>query len=357
MSPYPKLAALDTECGPNAHKPAEDNIELKSSSHFSRNHNERWGMYGDVPKIIYNILKHNTKLAIICNRALWWWNVMDPKDNKKKSIIHMVKFNEVYDGWTPYKYTDMILFNEEATNNLVRVEQGIVFQVSRDQKGLTWGNYQQGLDQWRCLHTIRSPYIGQNLKSYSDPMFIGFTGMDEGMVNLLMQGKNRVDLKEAAHWGYAMYITDDARIVRYFANWIKSNAFGATARTHIWAPEDSSIMTNIQGDNKFKIAWDQENRDAKVAEWGVKMPYILFSHHFHMGGMPIAPTRWNEMVVYTPVQDALMLTIPLTDQQVDEKIALGGQFVKFEEQISNWNIKVPDVTWADFKKYGENFCH
>ena len=124
----------------------------------------------------------------------------------------------------------------------------------------------------------------------------------------------------------------------------------------IWVPEDGSMMTDVRG-NKLKIAWGQENRDAKVAEWGVKMPYIMFSRHWHMDGMYIpAHSRWNEMVVYTHVQDALMLTIPLTDQQVEEKIALGGRFVKFEEQLSNWNIKVPDVTWADFRKHKENFC-
>lgn len=346
-------------------------------------------MYGDVPKIIYDILKHNVKLAIVsrnkskaaCDRVLWWWNATDPKDNKKKPIIKMVKFNEVYDEdktvhmkkiqeWTGYNYADMILFDDEATNNLVRVEQGVVFQVSRDQKGLTWENYQQGLDQWRRLHAIRSRYLGQNLKSYSDPMFIGFAGMDQGTVNLLTQGKNRVDLKEAARWGYAMYIADDARIAKYFAHWIKSNAFGANAITHvcelwardrkkflatnkIWVPEDGTMMSNVQGGDKFKIAWDQENRDAKMAEWGVKTPYILFSRHFYMGGMPITPARWNEMVVYTHVQDALILTIPLTDQQVDEKIALGGRFVKFEEQISNWNIKVPDATKTDFRNHLE----
>lgn len=95
---------------------------------------------------------------------------------------------------------------------MVLSQPGVVFQVSRDQKGLTWENYQQGLDQWRRLHAIRTPYLGQSLDSYSDPMFIGFAGMDEGTVNLLTQGRTRVDLEEAARWGYAMYITDDIQL-------------------------------------------------------------------------------------------------------------------------------------------------
>ena len=89
---------------------------------FTRNHNKCWGMYGDVPKIIYDILKCGAKLTIVSrnqskavwvldvvkphmithdcsyDQALWWWNATDLKDKKKKSIIQMVKFNEVYDS-------------------------------------------------------------------------------------------------------------------------------------------------------------------------------------------------------------------------------------------------------------------
>ena len=43
-------------------------------------------------------------------------------------------------------------------------------------------------------------------------MFIGFAGMDEETVNLLTQGKTHMDLKVAACWKYAMYITNDAQM-------------------------------------------------------------------------------------------------------------------------------------------------
>jgi len=58
--------------------------------------------------------------------------------------------------------------------------------------------------------------VQTNQKSISRPksrqlshrMFIGYASMDEGTVRLLTQGKNRVDLKESARWGYASYVTD-----------------------------------------------------------------------------------------------------------------------------------------------------
>ncbi|EIW81815.1 hypothetical protein CONPUDRAFT_143487 [Coniophora puteana RWD-64-598 SS2] len=340
---YPKLVALDTDWtiwwgwldinklgkGRNAYNPLEDNLEQENGSEWilrdRTNHKERIGMYGKVPDIIYDILKNGAKLAIVsrnkskpaCDRALWWFKATD----RKKPIIDMVDFDEVYDG--------EILFDDEATNNLVRVVEG------------------------------------QSLQSYSDPMFIGFAGMDEQTVNLLTQGHHRVDLTESARWGYA--------IAKFFAEWIKQDAFGPNAKTYvcelwardrnkflatnkIWFPEEGKFLNNVHTQTAFQIGWDQENRDAQAARWGSPTPYILFSRHWRMSEMPpsIGSGRWNEMVIYTQIQDALMLTIPLSEQQVIEKIQLGGKFVPFEQQLSAWNIKVPNETWAEFRKYREN---
>jgi len=70
-------------------------------------------------------------------------------------------------------------------------------------------NYKEGIEQWRRSKRIRSPYIDQHLSSYPKRMFIGYAGIDQATIDLLKQGKNRVDLKEAARWGYATYITDN----------------------------------------------------------------------------------------------------------------------------------------------------
>lgn len=90
--------------------------------------------------------------------------------------------------------------------------KGVTFQVSRDQQGLTWTNYNKGIELWRRCRRIRSSYIDQNPRSYPKRRFIGYAGMDEGTVNLLTSGKHRVDLKESARWGYASYITDNPKL-------------------------------------------------------------------------------------------------------------------------------------------------
>ena len=129
-------------------------------------------------------------------------------------------------GYTGYDYADMILFDDQAPNNLVRVVQGkvclflvclytqspttgVTFQVSRDSGGLSWSNYNTGIDLWRRINKIRSPYLGQNPDLYPRKMHIGYSGVDEATAALLTSGKNRVDLKESARWGYATYVTDN----------------------------------------------------------------------------------------------------------------------------------------------------
>ena len=86
---------------------------------------------------------------------------------------------------------------------------GVTFQVSRDQKGLTWDNYQEGLAMWRRNKAIHSPWHGLNLNSYPKKKFIGYSGMDLETIKLLEAGGRRHDRKEAARWGFAMYVADD----------------------------------------------------------------------------------------------------------------------------------------------------
>ncbi|KIK95087.1 hypothetical protein PAXRUDRAFT_407756 [Paxillus rubicundulus Ve08.2h10] len=137
---YPRLIALDTDWtifrgwldqktwgkGQGASSTIEDNIQavdewvLRDKS----NHNHTITLGRDVPKIVTDILKNGAKLAIVSRNtskalALWYFKATDPKTGKKKPIIHMAKFDEVYNksktvhftqihGWTKYDYSDML---------------------------------------------------------------------------------------------------------------------------------------------------------------------------------------------------------------------------------------------------------
>ncbi|THU80938.1 hypothetical protein K435DRAFT_972556 [Dendrothele bispora CBS 962.96] len=404
---YPKLVALDTDWtlfwgwldqktwgkGRGAYSPVEDNIvkanywEVQDQS----NPKNKCGMYADVPRIIQDILKNGAQIAIVsrntskamCDRALWYMKVNDEHGNEK-SIIDLVKYDEVYNsdktvhfaaikGWSGFDYSDMILYDDEAINNTVEMMLGVTFQVSRDQKGLTWDNYQEGLAMWRRNKEIMSPYLGNNPASYPKRKFLGYSGMDLGTIELLEKGGGRHDRKEAARWGYAMYVADDPRIAKYFNEWIKGNAFGQQATTivckiwardgdiftnlpKIWVPDQLALQTNVQRWDEFKIAWSQEDRDRKVAQWGVKKPYILFARHPNMGGsFPIKNNlRWNEMVVYGQIQESLIFIERLSDQQLNTEIN-AGNYLHYERMFSAWNITVPQEARNDFRAHRENF--
>ncbi|KAK7442512.1 hypothetical protein VKT23_016110 [Stygiomarasmius scandens] len=252
---------------------------------------------------------------------------------------------------------------------LLTSSPGVTFQVSRDQKGLTWDNYQQGLATWRRNQDIISPWLGNDLNQYPNKKFLGYSGMDLETIEALEKGWRRRDRKEAARWGYAMYVADNPAIAKYFANWIKPAFGGAQATTYvcqiwardgaifdrlqkIWVPE-SEPKTNVSG-KPFDIAWSQEDRDRKVASWGVQKPYILFSRHMNMGaGFPVSG-RWNEMVIYGQIQEALLITVRMADQHLNADIKAGNH-IRYEQMLSAWNITVPTETWNDFRKHGETW--
>ncbi|KAI5984728.1 acid phosphatase-domain-containing protein, partial [Pisolithus albus] len=381
--------------GPSAISPIEDNLERVDEwvlwdKRPAYNHENTICLYYDVPDIITDILSNGAQLAVVscntskalCDRALWLYKTMDPETRKQRPIIEMVNHDEVYNqskkvhftnihDRTKIEYSDMVLFDDEAVNNEVTLKLGVTFQVSRNQKGLTWDNYRQGIDLWRRCKLIRSPYLGQDLRLYSNKKFIGYAGMDQDTIDILEKGKNRIDITESARWGYAMYITDNPAIAKYFSEWIKEDSFGKDAKTHvcalwvrdgdcfdrvgkIWVPEFGHLQTDNKHWDATTTAWKQEDRDCLVASWGVKTPYILFSRHHWMEGMPIPEgTRWNEMAVYPQIQDALFLTQRLTTEQLDESIK--KDFCPFDQQIKAWNITVPEDTRRDFVGHAELF--
>ncbi|KAG7097706.1 hypothetical protein E1B28_005030 [Marasmius oreades] len=394
---YPKLVALDTDWtlfwgwlkvnewgkGPGAYVPAEDNIEKRNYWEIQdrTNHNRACGMYADVPKIIQDILKNGAKLAIVsrntskgmCDRALWHWTIQD-QHGKDKRVIELVNFNEVYDadktthfrkikGWTNFDYSDMILYDDEAINNTVEMMLGVTFQVSRDQKGLTWDNYQEGLDIWRRTKAIHSLWHGTALNSYPKRKLIGFSGMDMGTIQQLEAGGRRTDRKEAARWGFAMYVADDPRVAIWFNQWIKTYFPGVATTVcaiyardgdiwdrmnKIWVPDSRNDLKQNRASD-FALGWSEEDRNRQVAQWGVKKPYVLFSRHPNMGGTFPVAGRFNELVIYPQVQENLILTVRISDNELRS-----ATNVYYQGKIREWNITIPQETRNDFARFREN---
>ncbi|KAJ8463365.1 hypothetical protein ONZ45_g17608 [Pleurotus djamor] len=354
-------------------------------------------MYADVPEIIGDILNNGARLAIVsrnrskdmCDRALWFWKVNDGTGNYRP-LIDLVTYDEVYDRSkvehfkkiksydSSLKYSDMILFDDEATNNTVEMMLGVTFKVSRNQKGLTWNNYRAGIDVWRRNQRIISPFLGLKLSSYSRPKFIGYSGMDIGSIKLLEQGLRRHDRKEAARYGFAVYVADNPAIAKYFQEWIKYAFGGKSATTivckiyardgaiwdrmnKIWVPDKATTKTDVKA-TPFKLAWSQEDRDREVLAWGVSKPYVLFARHPNMDkfkqprGTPRFPVpnlkRWNEMVVYPQIQEAQLLAIRMTDSEVNADIR-NGIHLHYEKKFQEWNITAPPATHQEVTKFGE----
>ncbi|KIK95089.1 hypothetical protein PAXRUDRAFT_407850 [Paxillus rubicundulus Ve08.2h10] len=189
---YPKLVALDTDRtifsgsldelvwgkGPSASRKLSDNIQrvddwlLRDKS----NHDNEIRLNPDVPIIINDILKNGASLAIVsrntskalCDRALYYFKAMDPNTGEQKSIIQMVKYDEVVDepktkhferirGWSKIHYTDMILFDHEPESDIVETVQGVTIHVCSNKGGLTWEDYSRGIELWRRNQGKPSP--------------------------------------------------------------------------------------------------------------------------------------------------------------------------------------------------------
>ncbi|KAJ8502020.1 hypothetical protein ONZ45_g11923 [Pleurotus djamor] len=416
MANFPKVVALDTDwtifwgsldanCwgkGPGALPRVEDNVQQNGFWEVPSNPGIKCGMFADVPEIIGDILKNGAKLAVVarnnsqalCDRALWYWKANDGTGNYKP-LIELVSFNEVHNNdkvehfkkiqsYTHANFADMILFDDEATNNTVEMMIGVTFQVSRDQKGLTWENYRAGIDMWRRNKSIITPFLGLNLSSYPRHKFIGYSGMDIGTIKLLESGLRRNDRKEAARYGFAVYVADNPAIctpVRStFKNGSNTLLGGQSAQTivckiyardgdtwdrmnKVWVPDETTLKTDVNG-TPFNVGWSQEDRDRLVASWGVQKPYVLFARHPNMDNWPQKPgtppfpvpnrKRWNEMVVYPQIQEAQLLAIRMTDYEVNTDIR-NGIHLHYEKKLKAWNITTTQENVGEIYKYGEQY--
>lgn len=102
-----------------------------------------------------------------------------------------------------------------------------------------------------------------------------------------------------------------------------------------------------------ETGWNQEDRDLAVdKKWGggVQTPYVLFSRHRYMDGMPIKlNTRSNEMLITTQTMRSLMYVTEISDEEA-MRIPIPYDYHLHTNQ---WNIAIPEETKEDFLKHGE----
>ncbi|KAG5220150.1 Metallo-dependent phosphatase [Salix suchowensis] len=170
------------------------NFVLRPTTEISiSNHANEIRLNKDIPRIITDILQNNASLAIVsrntskalCDRALYYFKAVDPKAGEQKSIIKLVRYDEVVDepitehfkrihGWSKFDFGDMvsrlyhdianqpdyhtqILFDDDSGSNFVQTELGITVHNCKSQEGLTWETYSAGIENWRCNQTSSPP--------------------------------------------------------------------------------------------------------------------------------------------------------------------------------------------------------
>ncbi|TCD70243.1 Magnesium-dependent phosphatase 1 [Steccherinum ochraceum] len=405
---YPTVVALATEqCifsghvnkntwgkGHGAYAKIEDNIH-RVNDHVVRdrtNAKHECKLFPDIPRIVSDILKNGAKLAIVSrntskamiDRTLYYFMVKDQHGNDRR-LIELVSYDEVYDkhktvhfkaihGYHNEQYADMVLYDRMKRSTRVEMMLGVTFQYCP--QGLNWSVYQEGLATWRRTKNLHSPWHGRQLTAYPKRKLIGYSGMDLDTIELLEKGGRRHDRKEAARWGYAMYVTDDPRVAKYFSDWIKVTAFGPQATTivceiyardgdkwdqmnKIWVPDSRHDLKTHVDKDEATVADSELKRDAQVAAWGVHRPYVLFSRHPNMkkrDGLqfPIRdPLRFNELVIYGQTQENLIVVNRMSDAQLNQAIK-NKVNVGYEHKIPQWKIQVPEETKADFRKHNEH---
>ncbi|KAF8340860.1 acid phosphatase-domain-containing protein [Amanita rubescens] len=336
-------------------------------------------VFDDISKIVNDILKNGAQLAIVSNnsvkaltdRALYYYNTINPANGKEWSIIHLVKYDEVQlkeskvlpfrriNNWSQQDFAEMLLFDDEAYNNTVRVTLGVSFELARDKKGLTWDVYQRGLGAWRRAKTItipRGPAPNRQRK------LIAYSGISPLWQNLVNKGEGIVETGIPYRWGYAFYAGDiitTAKLYKDFERrgtgavcevWVRDYELWCNLNK-IWVPNSHTPLPTMSN-----MSWpaettgmNQENRDKYISEtWHVSPPYVLFCNH------PAGGTRrYPEMVMPTLVQRNLIEIVALTNAQVAASEKANPSPMPFVNQMKTWKITVPKPTRDEFLRYRE----
>ncbi|KAF9524648.1 hypothetical protein CPB83DRAFT_909757 [Crepidotus variabilis] len=304
----------------------EDNIDRVDRWLLQdRTNKNNWiRVYDDISNVINDILKNGAQLAIVlrnlsrpfCDRTLYYFNAINPKDGKEWTIIDLAQFDEIKNEskanhwrrirqWAGCDYSDMLMFDDEALNNVVRIELG-----------------------------------------------------EGSPLNLLAPYR----------WGFAWHVTASVTRAKFFLTWNNNfnkerssvcevwvKDYDAWIRANkIWVPENNGnipLMNNMTATAEA-TGRNQEDRDRFIGDkWGVPMPYVLFCQHHWFNGFPPPQKRWTELVIYTQIYRTLFEVVPLKDADLN-KITDVEPF-PYGQQIKPWRITVPAETRAEFLQYKE----
>ncbi|CAA7268354.1 unnamed protein product [Cyclocybe aegerita] len=134
-----------------------------------KNHANQIWMSNDIPKIIHDLLLNKVPIAVVsrnpnkdlCDRALWHFKAQNA-DNEWKPIIEYVVYDEVFSarktihfnniyGYASGRiaYSDMLFFDTFSGDDVYRDLEVTTYLPSDFNNGLSWIDYNAGLDLWR----------------------------------------------------------------------------------------------------------------------------------------------------------------------------------------------------------------
>ncbi|KAK0727576.1 acid phosphatase-domain-containing protein [Lasiosphaeria miniovina] len=357
-----------------------------------------------MPQIIRDLKNNGVKIAIVSkntskdltDRALYYFNMADPshiqplreQEARNIKMISQVDYNEVYDeskqvhfakikGWSGASYDQMLFFDDQPVNMDVELWQGVTFfKVSDPTHGLSYIDYLQGLELWRRNRDIRHK-IPMMLGQDSNVGHVGYVGSDAATKDRYAAGKRRLKSGRPSRWGHALYVADDPDTACVFSMWgresdPKTNHWISAVFVRdrkawldlpkVWVPEFKSVKqtpTNTLPTEE-EAANIQQARDEFITKtYGVKKPYVLFSRHHYMDVFKDTRipqgSRFNELVVYPQIQDALFFCVPIQNHAGDllhgPTRTLGH--LNYNSRFHDWGIKKNSETERDFWEKGE----
>ncbi|KAF2501613.1 hypothetical protein BU16DRAFT_556093 [Lophium mytilinum] len=407
---YPRIVAFDLDgtlwhnwldgnkigCKGWVSNALEDNLEIVGNQiRDKRNKSVRVKVSDDVFNIISDLIGNRVKIAIasrnthksLCDRALWLLKVFDPRTNQWRPLSDFIVYSEIYNEskqihferikeYSGVEYHDMLFFDDQAANSEVEMWQGVTFQkVAHSSRGLMLGEYFHGLEVWRQNQYMRCPMPNAGPDPLPNRRHIGYVGTDWFTGQRYAEGMRRLKSSRPSRWGWGMYVADNPEMAAFFARWGRENDPDTNIyicrlfvrdfeifrqMDKVWVAEKGSIhRTDNHHSTDEQIAESQLKRDKLIARtFKVDKPYVLFSRHHWMREMRATNLphgkRFNEMVLYPQVQDALFYGEPIKVSDARPRF-FGPDYkvLNYHTKMRPWNILCNEETEDDFLSHGE----